>query len=279
VDGDIPFLDVLLHRNDDGTVTTNFFQKPISSGRILNFNSCHTTSMKMNIAFNLVKRVYSYSQTATEKEKFDTVSNLLTLNGYPKRVILGIISRYKSSLNIEPRQNEKKIPFSSVLQVKGLTSYIQRKIQQNNGGIPITSAYKHGVREIFSNLKDPVELFERTKLIYNIDCKQCEKSYVGLVSRQSLDKRLKQHRRDQNNCLTQGISKTALCDHVRTTSHLFDFENTKVLSTNNHYNKLKILEMLEITKNQNSCNQRSDVSNTISQYQGLLTYLKNSKLM
>jgi hypothetical protein len=35
----LPYLDLLLIRNNDGTISTDFFRKPSASGRILNYNS------------------------------------------------------------------------------------------------------------------------------------------------------------------------------------------------------------------------------------------------
>jgi hypothetical protein len=44
-----------------------------------------------------------------------------------------------------------------------------------------------------------------------------------------------------------------------------------------NYQSLKTLEMLCISSNQESCNYRSDVSNTIQQYQSLIATLKKEK--
>lgn len=42
----IPFLDVRLTRNNNGTITTNWYQKPTNSWRFLNFKSNHPVTVK-----------------------------------------------------------------------------------------------------------------------------------------------------------------------------------------------------------------------------------------
>jgi hypothetical protein len=46
----LPYLDLLLIRNQDGTIATDFFRKPTASGRILNYNSNHSMRLKINTA-------------------------------------------------------------------------------------------------------------------------------------------------------------------------------------------------------------------------------------
>ncbi len=46
----IPYLDQLLVRQDNGSIETEFFMKPQSSGRILNFHSHHSMKLKINTA-------------------------------------------------------------------------------------------------------------------------------------------------------------------------------------------------------------------------------------
>jgi hypothetical protein len=127
--------------------------------------------------------------------------------------------------------------------------------------------------KFFSKLKDPLEDNERTRLIYYIPCKNCLKAYIGLIWRQFITKRKKQHIYGQNKAGAKK-NRTALEDHVVNEGHQFDFDNMRILDTNSNYGKLKILEMLHINAN-DTVNKRSDVSNTIHQYSGLLHHLKS----
>lgn len=50
------FLDITLQRNKDGNIITNWYQKPTSTDRFLNFHSNHTIQQKKIIAYNLIDR-------------------------------------------------------------------------------------------------------------------------------------------------------------------------------------------------------------------------------
>lgn len=60
VDGKIPFLDMLIIK-EDGILKTKWYSKPMASGRVLNYKSNHVNSMKVNVAFGFVKRVLELS--------------------------------------------------------------------------------------------------------------------------------------------------------------------------------------------------------------------------
>jgi hypothetical protein len=76
-DGAIPFLDLKLFHNMNWTISTEFYQKPSSSGRILNFQSKHPLSLKINTTVGLIKRVYTFSTFKNEKENYDTINQIL----------------------------------------------------------------------------------------------------------------------------------------------------------------------------------------------------------
>jgi hypothetical protein len=97
-----------------------------------------------------------------------------------------------------------------------------------------------------------------------------------MVWRQFANKRKKQHISGQNNARNRK-NRTALEDHVLE-GHQFDFSKFEILDRCNNYGKLKLLEMLHITTNE-TVNKRSDVSNAIHQYAGLLHHLKLRNLL
>jgi hypothetical protein len=124
----------------------------------------------------------------------------------------------------------------------------------------------------FSKLKDPITEEELTRCIYSICCKICRKRYVGMVWRQFAKKRKKQHISGEKNARNRK-NRTALEDHVVEENHSFDFDSFEILDTSNNYLKLKLLEMIHIATKE-TVNKRSDVSNAVQQYAGLLHHLK-----
>jgi hypothetical protein len=104
----------------------------------------------------------------------------------------------------------------------------------------------------------------------------CEKSFL-----QTSSSRLLQHERQQKRVLRGEIfkNKTAITYHVLAEQHLFDFSQPKIVDRSQNYQSLKTLEILHISSNQESCNYRSDVSNTIQEYQSLIATLKRKNLI
>jgi hypothetical protein len=70
--------------------------------------------------------------------------------------------------------------------------------------------------------------------VYSIPCGDCEKEYLGQSKRQ-FGTRLKEH---QKAVSTLDKGKSALAEHVCYTKHEIAWENSKVITTNNHYGQI-----------------------------------------
>ena len=58
-EGCLPFLDVLLHRNSNGTLSTTVYRKPTHTDKYLNFDSHHTLMHKVAVVQTFVSRAYA----------------------------------------------------------------------------------------------------------------------------------------------------------------------------------------------------------------------------
>ncbi|XP_062710337.1 uncharacterized protein LOC134288705 [Aedes albopictus] len=98
----LPFLDMTVIRNADQTLTTEWYAKPIASGRMLNYNSFHQPKYKINVANNFIHRVCSLTRNKPLDEIAKTIHQHLRQNNYPKSLINRLlhfnISRLKPSL-------------------------------------------------------------------------------------------------------------------------------------------------------------------------------------
>ena len=92
----------------------------------------------------------------------------------------------------------------------------------------------------YTKLKPKIPKNQKSNIIYQIPCDNCEGVYIGQTS-QYLENRIKSHRYDRRN-------ETALTKHVKTKNHIFDFNNTKIIKTEQNIKKREFLEMIEIQK-------------------------------
>ncbi|XP_062716665.1 uncharacterized protein LOC134292023 [Aedes albopictus] len=98
----LPFLDVVVIRGDDQTLSTKWYAKPISSGRLVNYFSYHPLPQKMNVITNFIKRVITLSPQADAQMLKNIVHTNLRNNNYPTSLINRIFYRALSQATTEP---------------------------------------------------------------------------------------------------------------------------------------------------------------------------------
>ncbi|XP_044761573.1 uncharacterized protein LOC123318845 [Coccinella septempunctata] len=133
----IPFLDILLIRNEDGTISTNWYTKPTSSGRMLNYRSQHPTSQKIATITNLMFRAIHLSDERFHRENELKITELLTKNNYPTTLVKRVLNQYKRKVltdNAGSRGDERtryyRFPY-----IQGLSENMSRALQQTNPSI------------------------------------------------------------------------------------------------------------------------------------------------
>ena len=81
-------LDILVKRNQDGTVTTTIFRKATHTDQYLNFTSHHPLHQKLGEVQSLINRKDTIVTDPGEKNKEEThIEADLKKNGYPKWAI------------------------------------------------------------------------------------------------------------------------------------------------------------------------------------------------
>ena len=53
----LPFLDIMVMKSEDGTISTDIFYKTTNTHRYLDFRSCHKHHVKINVPFNLSRKL------------------------------------------------------------------------------------------------------------------------------------------------------------------------------------------------------------------------------
>jgi len=96
----------------------------------------------------------------------------------------------------------------------------------------------------------------RSNVVYQIDCLDCDASYVGQTKRM-LQTRVGEHRSHIRRNSTQ---LSVITDHRLQAEHEFDWGNVKVLDQESNYNKRLISEMIYINKQKHGLNAQTDIA-------------------
>lgn len=272
-DNAIAFLDIKVHRENDGSLKTNWYQKPTSAGRIINFRSNHPLSQKIGVAFGLLHRAFGLSHQDFHTENVDKVRGLLKANGYPDRFIRNCVKRFKDRRESPVPRPEPEITkgFSFPL-IQGLTGRLEKCLKGTDSRLLAYNVSRVG--DLYSTLKDKTPTLNRSEVIYKIPC-QCSKCYIG-QTKQLQDTRIKQHKRD---CTRKGFlkkQKTALASHHFETEHRFQFDDVSILDTESNWRRRNISEMVQISLN-NTVNLREDTQHLSVMYNNLLRKFKNAR--
>ncbi|XP_036347982.1 uncharacterized protein LOC118757371 [Rhagoletis pomonella] len=97
----IPFLDVCIHRENQ-YLLLDWYSKPTSSGRLINYYSSQPTKYKINTAKNLIHKILTTSHTRFHDANIEKINKILICNNYPAKLIRELINQQIMKNNIHP---------------------------------------------------------------------------------------------------------------------------------------------------------------------------------
>ena len=113
------------------------------------------------------------------------------------------------------------------------------------------------LRRILSHLKDHVSDDDKSSVVYKINCRDCEASYVGETGRALKTHMSKHHRAVEK----MDFSASALAQHAWEHDHHIDWTSTCVLKVESHYRSRISREAIHICRQPSSLNRdRSTLS-------------------
>ncbi|XP_055714989.1 uncharacterized protein LOC129809198 [Phlebotomus papatasi] len=197
VENKLPYLDMVLHRNQDGSIKTVWYSKPCSSQRMLNYHSLHPINMLLNVARNFRNRVRKL--TSKEDENPDEIiRRVLRRNAYPEHIIRSLLrperQHRRAGGTDEGERQDEPAEFHSMVYVKGLSERL-RNIIKKSGNKKTAFKPAKRVKSFFTKVKDPIPQEQKSDVVYEIPCGGCELRYIGTTG-QHLKNRIQQHRRD-----------------------------------------------------------------------------------
>lgn len=179
-----------------------------------------------------------------------------------------MISNTQTNATNEPA--DPKI-YVSMTYIRGISERIAELIRKQADNVIVAFKNRHNLSSMFSKMKDKVATDQRCDVVYQVNCNECtDKQYIGTTS-QMVKNRMAGHRSD---CNRKSAEKSALVAHAVNKNHTFDFNNVKILATNNNQNKRMFLEELYIKSSKTCINKKStEAANVSNIYGHLFDYL------
>ena len=221
----ISFLDLKIIIDQHRHIITNWYRKPTFSGRYLNYNSHHPLSNKIAIIYCLVDRAINLSHSSFHNDNILFIKNVLKLNDYPKKVIDFHLKKRLKNLTFSNSRKTKTFNNKAIISlpyVKELELFNHHFFTQVSTKVVYST--KNKLSSIIKLGKDKTDKVNQANVVYKINCKDCNASYVGQTSRR-LQVRAKEHAKkykdkDQN---------SGLFMHTHDNNHTIDFQNIKIL--------------------------------------------------
>ena len=223
-DGKLPFLDLLLSHESDGSITTAVYRKSTHTGRYLDFESHHPLSHKKSVVNTLLSRARSHSSsTSTATFELNHVIGALKSNGYPKAFLCKQLANNNRE-QLCPQEPSKWKSTAVLPYVRGLSESIRRVLTRLD--IRVCFKPSTSLRRLFSSPKDRPPDMDLSSVVYKIPCAKCSACYIGQTKRR-LSQRIAEHKRAVRQA---DFNSSALAEHMWNMDHPIDWENVEVLS-------------------------------------------------
>ncbi|KAI4455630.1 madf domain transcription factor [Holotrichia oblita] len=209
----------------------------------------------------LIDQAIKLAHPDFRKENLSKVKTILEKNSYPKEFYNKLITkRINKTCNTGTKSNNNI--YHTIPYINNLSDTIKHELKKSDIHITFIPTNRH----LFTNLKTPIKHGNQSNVVYKLDCKDCNKCYIG-QTKQYLKKRIYNHQYAVTHNVT---AETALSKHSKDRRHNFDFQNTKILKKGNNYKKRLIYEMIYIKKAENAVNFRTDIDHLSVIYNNLI---------
>ena len=232
----LPFLDVLVKRNEN-TLTTSVFRKKTHTDRYLHFRSHHHPQVKTSVVSCLKSRAERVCAGDSLKKELNHLSRVFQANGYPHAVTAGVFDKKRRAPpSTSTEDNEQKLlvlPY-----VKGLSEKVRLVCRPLN----IKTAFRSfsTLRSLLTHVKAPTPPEEQKCVVYRVSC-ECGSVYVGETGRQ-MKTRIEEHKR----AVMKADPNNAIAEHVWSTGHKIQWDETTSIEHDKDWFRRRIKEALHI---------------------------------
>ena len=193
-DNQLPFLDVLLSKNNDSTLNTQVHRKNTHTDQVLNYHSNHPTQHKISCIRTLYNRIETHCNTVQSKEEERKyLHDMFIKNNYP----VNFIHKHSNTKKKQPKTHqentdqspqEKRATLPHIHSTSEMTAQILRK-----HNLPIAHKPSNKIAMYFTKHKDQVTTTDKRNAIYMFNCNDCTQSYISETSKK-VKTRLTEHK-------------------------------------------------------------------------------------
>jgi len=260
---ELPFLDLQIHRKNNGTLNFSVFRKKTHTNRYLDSSSYHPLSQKLSTAKALFYRAHKNCSNEHLGTEIKNITEALKLNGYNNSLIRKELnwastkfSNEQTSVNNATNSNDTNSTgnnairkrYASAPYIKGASERTAKILKPF--GIQLAHKSNHSLRSQLVHVKDSRLPDEKTSVIYRINCKDCSHRYIGETSRE-LGKRVREHQ----NSVRRRDPSSAIYTHIEETSHNIDWDNPIILGQQQGFYQRKIMESIFSLNDVNALNR------------------------
>jgi hypothetical protein len=180
------------------------------------------------------------------KSEITILKQILYKNEYPPKIVTNTIQKflYEKKNPKTKRDTSYDVPKKKVFLVlpyyrgaEDIKKEITKLVQNSFPQVDFRFAFKsHSTLARSFSFKDQVDKNMRSKIVYRINCLDCEKFYVGKTKRQFLQRKI-EHKIHEN---------SSVYKHMTTENHRIDWDDMKIIDTARDDRRLLLKEMLHI---------------------------------
>ena len=214
---------------------------------LIHWNSLTPREYKLGLINCLLNRAQRIcSNDSSLKIEIAKIKKILAKNEYPTKIVSNTIQRYFRNKQHPKTKTDtsfdvpKKQVFLVLPYYKGaddIKSKLVKYVQQNFPAVDFRFAFKaHSTLSRSFSFKDKVEKDMISKVVYRINCLDCNKFYVGKTKRQ-LGLRVIEHKIKES---------SSVYKHMASENHRLDWDDIKIIDSARDDRRLLLKEMLHI---------------------------------
>lgn len=229
VNRDVEFLDCIIRRNLDSSISSRWFKKDYASLSILNYHSYHPVNMKNNVVFEMIKHAYAITSPEFIEHTKEILIGILKRSSYPEHFILENVS-VKPFAPVEPPKvkfSDPKTRYVSCPYVNPLFKSIKSIVKKNQLKVKLApKPSSNNKRMLLSRIKDVRDRSSIQNAVFKVRCLDCDFTHVTTTKNFDVQRTLQR----------LIITKNSPCDR-HTTEYPHHSINQDVTVIKTFYNK------------------------------------------